>query len=98
MAIFGNKYDDFKNIKIEEDDIELLQEKYKVPFYNISAKDGTNINEMFEYIIKNSLKNNKVLSYIGLPEDISFENIKIIDKGELDYGAYSKKNKKKKKK
>ena len=53
---------------------------------------------MFEYIIKNSLKKNKLLSYIGLPEDISFENIKIIDKGELDYGAYSKKNKKKKKK
>ena len=83
LVIFGNKYDCYENIKVKNEDIEEMIEIYKVPFFKTSAKDGSNVKNLFEFIIKMSLiKNKQLLNEIGLSEDIPFESIKIEEKEE----------------
>ena len=96
LVIFGNKCDRFQDIEIKEEDIEKIKEKYKVKYFNTSAKDGTNVKNLFEYIIKKTLKNKKLLNEIGLPEDIPFEEINIIEKPQkIEIKKINKKKKKK---
>ena len=89
IVLFGNKCDDLDNIKIDEDNINKFKEEYKFPYFSTSAKDGTNIKEVFDYLIKKVLKNKNLLKEIDLPEDIPFELIDIRDR--IDKKIESKK-------
>ena len=98
LVIFGNKYDCYENIKVKNEDIEEMIEIYKVPFFKTSEKDGSNVKNLFEFIIKMSLiKNKQLLNEIGLSEDIPFESIKIEEKEEPKLSKTNKKKKKRKK-
>ena len=75
LVLFGNKCDNVENIKVSEEDIEKLKEKYKLTFYKTSAKDGTNVQNAFQHLTKITLKTRGLLSKIGLPENTKIENI-----------------------
>ena len=62
-VIVGNKLDLENNRKIKKEDAENLAAKYGVKLWEISAKDNTNIEEMFTDTIKTLLeKNSKIIS------------------------------------
>ena len=50
-VLIGNKCD-IHNKKISEERGKALAAEYKVPFFETSAKQGTNINELFHFIAK----------------------------------------------
>ena len=59
IVIVGNKSDLSNNIDLH--DIKKLKEKYKALYFfenNVSAKDGKNINELFEFIAEICIKHN----------------------------------------
>ena len=62
-VIVGNKLDLENNRKISKEDAENLALKYGVKLWEVSAKDNTNIEEMFVDTIKTLLeKNSKIIS------------------------------------
>ena len=81
LVIFGNKCDKLQDIKVKDEDIEQIIKICNVPFFKTSSKDGTNVTNLFEYIFKIALINNKkLMNEIGLSEDTPFESIKLIEK------------------
>jgi len=48
MILCGNKYDNEKERKISKEEGENLAKNYGIPFFECSAKNNININEMFE--------------------------------------------------
>ena len=80
LVLFGNKCDNVEDIKVSEEDIEKLKEKYKLTFYKTSAKDGTNVQNAFQHLTKITLKTRGLLSKIGLPENTKIEDIIITEK------------------
>ena len=80
LLLFGNKCDDKENIKVKEEDIKKMKEKYKLEYFETSAKDGTNVKAIFEHLTKITLKQRGFLKQIGLPEDTPIEEINIIEK------------------
>ena len=77
LLLFGNKCDIKENIAVKDTDIESLKNKYNLEFFATSAKDGTNVQNAFEFLIKKILKTRKYLEKIGLSPDIPFEDIEI---------------------
>ena len=62
-VIVGNKLDLENNRKISKEDAENLALKYGVKLWEVSAKDNTNIEEMFVDTIRTLLeKNSKIIS------------------------------------
>ena len=61
IVIVGNKLDLQNNRKIKKEDAENLAAKYGVKLWEISAKDNTNIEEMFTDTIKTLLERNSKL-------------------------------------
>jgi Ras-related protein Rab-1A len=62
-VIVGNKLDLENNRKISKEDAENLALKYGLKLWEVSAKDNTNIEEMFVDTIKTLLeKNSKIIS------------------------------------
>jgi len=62
-VIVGNKLDMENNRKITKEAAENLALKYGIKFWEVSAKDNTNIEEMFLDTIKTLLeKNSKIIS------------------------------------
>ena len=62
-VIVGNKLDLENNRKISKEDAENLALKYGVKLWELSAKDNTNIEEMFVDTIKTLLeKNSKIIN------------------------------------
>ena len=62
-VIVGNKLDLENNRKISKEDAENLALKYGVKLWEVSAKDNTNIEEMFVDTIKTLLeKNSKIIN------------------------------------
>ena len=62
-VIVGNKLDLENNRKISKEDAENLALKYGLKLWEVSAKDNTNIEEMFIDTIKTLLeKNSKIIS------------------------------------
>ena len=80
LVLFGNKCDDKENIKVKDEDIQKMKEKYNLSYFETSAKDGTNVQKVFEQLTKMTLKTRGFFSKIGLPEDTPLENIDIIEK------------------
>ena len=64
-VIVGNKLDLENNRKIKKEDAENLALKYGVKLWEVSAKDNTNIEEMFQDTIKSLLeRNSKIINDI----------------------------------
>ncbi len=80
LILFGNKCDDKDNIKVKDEDIKKMQEKYKLQYFETSAKDGTNVQTVFEQLTKITLKTRGFLKKIGLPEDTNIDDINIVEK------------------
>ena len=77
LVLFGNKCDKKEQIVVNDDEIELLKKKYNFQYFATSAKDGTNVQNAFEYIIKATIKAKGLLEKIGLSPDIPFDDIEI---------------------
>ena len=99
IVLFGNKCDDKNNIKVKEEDIKKVQEKYNqynIKYFETSSKDGTNVKELFEYATKMALKSRGLLPKVGLPEDTPLEKINIVEKinQKIEFKKIPKKSKK----
>ena len=57
MILVGNKCDDIENRKIFKKDIKQLKEKYKIPYFEISCKNGRNIKELEYFICRSRIQN-----------------------------------------
>jgi len=77
LVLFGNKCDDKENIKVKQEEIDAIKNKYDLTYFETSAKDNINIQNLFEYLIKTTIKKRGNLKNIGLPEDASLDDIKI---------------------
>ena len=97
IVLFGNKCDAKEQIVVKDEEIKSLKEKYNFEFFATSAKDGTNVKNAFEYLIKTTLKTNGLLEKIGLSPDIPFDNIEIKVKENQKIESKSNKQKRKKK-
>ena len=72
LSIVGNKCDLYENEAVEEDEINSFAEKVGGIYYEISAKNGNGIDEMFESLAKMYLEpdfNDKLEKSQSLKED-----------------------------
>ena len=74
-----------------------MREKYDLEYFETSAKDGTNVQTIFEHLTKLTLKKRGFLKKVGLPDDIPIEEINIIEKEDqrIEYKKTIKKKKRK---
>ena len=56
LVLFGNKCDDKENIKVKEENINKIKNKFNLECFKTSAKDGTNVQTIFEYLTKLTIK------------------------------------------
>ena len=82
MVLFGTKCDDKENITVNKEDIKKIQEKYNIKYFETSAKDDTNVNLLFDYLIKTTLKTKGLLNRLGLSGNTPFDEIIITEKEE----------------
>ena len=79
------------------DTIKSMKMKYNLDYFETSAKDGTNVQKIFEYLIKKIIKTRRLFDKIGLSSNIPIDDIivkeKEIQKLEIKYSP--KKTKKK---
>ena len=68
-VLFGNKCDNKDSIKVKEEDIKNIIEKYNIKYFETSAKTGTNVTELFDYLIKLTLKIKGLLNEVGFSGD-----------------------------
>ena len=92
LVLFGNKCDMKEEIQVKEEDIEKIKEKYNVRYYETSAKDGTNVQNIFEYLAKIVLKSR------GFLENVNIDEINVEEKElpKIETKKPNKKNVKKK--
>ena len=55
LLLIGNKSDDKENIQVKQEDIEEIKKKYDLTYFETSAKDNINIQNLFEYLIKTTI-------------------------------------------
>ena len=55
MILFGNKSDIIEERKVSKEEGEQYAKNNKIKFFEVSAKEGTNVNQAFEYLIKDIL-------------------------------------------
>ncbi len=92
LVLFGNKCDMKEEIQVKEEDIEKIKEKYNLRYYETSAKDGTNVQNIFEYLAKIVLKSR------GFLENVNIDKINVEEKElqKIETKKTNKKNGKKK--
>ena len=56
VILVGNKCDIIDERKIKTDDGKAYAKKKNIKFFEVSAKEGTNVNQVFESLVKNILK------------------------------------------
>jgi len=88
LVLFGNKCDKTDEIEVKEGDIEKIKEKYNLRYFKTSAKDGTNVQNIFEYLAKIVLKSR------GFLENVNIDEISVEEKE--DQKIETKKTKKRK--
>ena len=64
VALVGNKIDQEKDRKVPKEEGEKLSEELNYPFYEASAKEGINIDECFDNLVKQI-----DINYANLPLD-----------------------------
>ena len=98
LVLFGNKCDDKENIVVSSADIDKLKKQYNISYFETSAKDGINVQSMFEYLIKLTIVKKGNLKNIGLSEKNSIDDIIINEKENQKMEVKKIKHKKKKSK
>ena len=93
LVLFGTKCDEKENIKVKQEDIDTIKNKYNLTYFEVSAKENINIQNLFEYLIKTTIKKKGYLKNIGLPEDTSLDDIKIMRKKNQELKQKIKKEK-----
>lgn len=98
ILLFGNKCDDKNNIKVTEEEIEVIRKKHNLVYFETSAKNNQNIKEIFEYLTKLTIINKNLISKIGLKPNSTINDITIIEKDnqKLETNFSNKKTRKKK--
>ena len=91
LVLFGNKCDKEGEIKVNDEDIEKMKQKYNLRYFKTSAKDGTNVQNIFEYLAKVVLKTR------GLLKDVDIDEVNVVEKEEqkIEVKRTTKKKKKK---
>ena len=74
LVLFGNKCDMKEEIQVNPDDIEKVKQKYNIKYFETSAKDGTNVQNIFEYLAKLVLKSR------GLFQNLDIDEISVSEK------------------
>ena len=92
LVLFGNKCDKTDEIEVKEEDIEKIKEKYNLRYFKTSAKDGTNVQNIFEYLAKIVLKSR------GFLENVNIDEISVEEKEDQKLETKKPKKKKGKKK
>ena len=80
LVLFGNKCDDKENIQVKQEDIDKIKDKYNLTYFETSAKDNINIQNIFEYLTKMTIIKRKNLQNIGLSPDDTIDDIVIQEK------------------
>ena len=96
LVLFGNKCDDKENIQVKQEDIDKIKDKYNLTYFETSAKDNINIQNIFEYLTKMTIIKRKNLQNIGLSDNASFDDIVIKEKENQKLEVKITKQKKKK--
>ena len=96
LVLFGNKCDDKENIQVEPNEIEEIKNKYNLTYFETSAKDNINVQNVFEYLTKLTIIKKGDLPKIGLKEGASFDDIIIQEKENQKLEVKKTKPKKKK--
>ncbi len=96
LVLFGNKCDDKENIEVKQEAIDEIINKYNLTYFETSAKDNINIQNIFEYLTKITIIKRKNLQNIGLSDNASFDDIVIKEKENQKLEVKITKQKKKK--
>ena len=80
LVLFGNKCDDKENIKIREEAINKIKDKYNLTYFETSAKENINVQNVFEYLTKITIIKNGNLKDFDLPEKATIDDIIINEK------------------
>ena len=80
LVLFGNKCDDEKNIKVGEEEINKIKNKYNLTYFKTSAKDNINVQNVFEYLTKLIIIKSGNLKDFDLPEKATIDDIIINEK------------------
>ena len=62
IFLVGSKCDLAETRKVSTESGKKLADQYMIPFFEVSAKDGTRINEMFDHVAKIAYDNINKLS------------------------------------
>ena len=80
LVLFGNKCDDKENIKVGEEDINKIKDKYNLTYFETSAKENINVQNVFEYLTKITIIKSGNLKDFDLPEKATIDDIIINEK------------------
>ena len=97
VVLFGNKCDDKKNIVVKEEEINKIKNKYGLKYFETSAKENINIQELFEYLVKITIINKGLLKNFGLKDNATINDIIISEREKENQSIKPEKNKNKKK-
>ena len=78
MAIAGNKSDLEDRRQVEKEMVDDFCKQHNLKYFEISAKSGNGINEVFDYLIKQLLSNNKLVSAPSVKEDPISRNNSVV--------------------
>ena len=84
LVLFGNKCDDKDNIEVTEQEINDIKTKYKLVYFETSAKENINVQNLFEYIIKETLIKKGLLKNFGIKDGTPFDEIIINEREKED--------------
>ena len=97
LVLFGNKCDDKENIEVTDEEINDIKTKYKLQYFSTSAKENIDVQNLFEYLIKETLAKKGLLKNFGIKDNTPFDEI-IINEREKENIRHKKPAPKKKKK
>ena len=75
LVLFGNKCDDKDNIEVTKEEINDIQTKYKLQYFETSAKENINVQNLFDYLIKETLSKKGLLKNLGIKDNTPFDEI-----------------------
>ena len=97
MLLLANKSDLIDKRVVSYEEGETLAKTQNIPFYETSALNGINVDEAFDTLIKNILKNDKMKAENEMPAGVKNNNSNNPKQDGVKLDSNSQKNKKDKK-
>ena len=91
LVSFGNKCYDELNIDVNIEEIKIIKEKHKLEYFKTNVKENVNVQNLFEYLIKNTIIKKGDLEKIGLKKNSTISDI-IIKINHLSSNKYRRGN------